>query len=553
MPVNYLKILFVVFLFVACNTTYQPTTDVGIQLSEKVEPTSQIKPENKYPYDTVTKIISGFNADKIKFNLLDKQSILKLYKKNKYQPLWVSDTLIVQGIQLIQGAKFHGLNPNDYGYQLIDSLYAIWQNKPNNYTVVAELEMQLTRGVYVLSKHLLKGKLNPKEFHASWNYSGREIPNKDSVLLSLLKQERIKDIVPYFEPHYLAYKALKNELEYYYQKLDDTVNFKGISYPGFIPSFGDSNKYVAQLKKRLQISDSLPYLYTQELNDAIKLFQIKHGLFPDGKPGNKTYEFLAWNSERYIHILKINLERYRWFDTNNLNRGIEVNIPAFKACLWNADSLILETSVIVGKRKNETPIFHSEIDYLVFNPCWTVPNSIALKKMLPKLKVDSLYLDKHNMFIGLNGVEQPISGINFNNYTEANFPYKIYQRTGSDNALGKVKFMFDNKYSIYLHDTPGKKLFLKDYRALSHGCVRVNNAMKLADNLLYIIDKHERSIPYYLKKGYPEKVYFSKPIPISLVYLTCNYSYNKHQVLFFNDVYIYDYKVLMALDKKQNL
>jgi murein L,D-transpeptidase YcbB/YkuD len=507
-----------------------------------------------YPFYKVDQYIdSCFHNTKFYLTKTSSINLVELepiYKQNEYQAIFNKRELIIEAISLIKLAEYHGLNQRDYGIEKIDGLFTIWESDNGNSKLAAELDLMLMMGIKKFSAHLLYGKLNPQYFHDSWNFPHRTIENIDSVLLAKIKEGKVFELEHIFQPKQVAYTMLKHEYRNFLKKED--VKSREIKYPEKRLRKGDLNTYVLELKQELFkkgfFHDSMSMVFNTALEKAIKTFQLKHGLTPDGIPGKETYKVLNWTEKRYLIALKTNLERLRWLPDSIDTKGILVNIPSAKLQLYTDTTLLFETKLIVGKTKNKTPIFQSEINYLVFNPCWTVPNSIATEKMLPKLKTDSNFLKHRNMFIGLNGVEQSSNDIDFNQYNEDNFPYKIYQRTGSGNALGKVKFMFPNSYSIYLHDTPNKYLFKKDYRAYSHGCVRVQNAMELANILLYTINNHKSSISYYLKKGYPEKVYLNHKIPLSIVYLTCWGDLKSSEVIFYNDIYFYDLTLLNALE-----
>ncbi len=191
-------------------------------------------------------------------------------------------------------------------------------------------------------------------------------------------------------------------------------------------------------------------------------------------------------------------------------------------------------------------MFASKLDYIVFNPCWTVPNSIASTSVLKGMKKDSLYLEKRNMFVCINGKEIASDNIHPEKYTSDNFPFTVFQRANENNALGQVKFMFENRYSIYLHDTPGKSLFSKPTRTFSHGCVRLENALQLSEIILKN-DNNTKSKESYLAKGFPVKVYLKNKIPLYLIYLTSHYDEKLNMVVFDKDVYTIDYKVAADL------
>jgi murein L,D-transpeptidase YcbB/YkuD len=314
-----------------------------------------------------------------------------------------------------------------------------------------------------------------------------------------------------------------------------------LKYPDNLLKLGDSGTAVLQIKRKLSqlglyTADTLTMQFDSNLKQSIQAFQRMHNLNADGVPGKNTYRYLAWPTERYLEKLKINQKRYENLPDSQPPTRIEVNIPEYALRLYHNDSLIQQFKVIVGKFKTQTPILTSEIDYLVFNPCWTVPHVIAVKSMLPKMKKDTNYLADRNMFITQNGQRVNSKEIDFSACSKDNFPYKIFQNASPGNALGQVKFMFDNPHAVYLHDTPQKYLFKKDYRTYSNGCIRLENAMQLAE-LILKIDKNTAVISNKLAPGYPVKTYLNKPIPIIIQYQTVRYNEKLEMVQFFSDCY----------------
>lgn len=360
------------------------------------------------------------------------------------------------------------------------------------------------------------------------NVNNKTSLGSDSVIEQLTTVEFLKQKVQ------IEYQRFSNIDKHAFNKLD-------LQYPGFIMKPAEFYPQIIPLKNKLKLlgfyqADSITHIFDEALTLAIKDFQQMHGLTSDGVPGRNTYIFLGWRIDDYLYRLEY-YKKEIVKENNNENLRIEVNIPSAQLTLIEGDSVIFSSRVVVGKFKTQTPVYQSKIDYLVFNPCWTVPNSIATKNFLPKLKRDSLYLQKHNMFVTLNGIEQPDSLVDFSLCTKDNFPYKIFQRSGAGNALGQVKFMFDNPYHIYLHDTPQKYLYAKDFRTFSNGCIRVENALELAKVLLKQMNKNSSAVNYYLQKGYPVKAFLKKPIPIIISYTTCKYHAELKRIQFFKDVY----------------
>lgn len=314
-----------------------------------------------------------------------------------------------------------------------------------------------------------------------------------------------------------------------------------LKYPDKLLKVGDFGTAVLQIKRKLKQlglynADTLTMQFDSTLKNSIKAFQQMHNLKADGVPGKNTYRFLAWPTKRYLEKLKINQKRFEILPDPLPPTRIEINIPEYALRLYHNDSLVQQFKVIVGKFKTQTPILTSEIDYLVFNPCWTVPHKIAVESMLPRMKKDTNYLNDRNMFITQNGQRVNHKEVDFATCSKDNFPYKIFQNASSENALGKVKFMFNNPHSVYLHDTPYKYLFNKDFRTFSNGCIRLENAMQLAE-LILKIDKNDAVISDKLEPGYPVKTYLNEPIPIIIQYQTVRYNEELEMVQFFSDCY----------------
>ena len=325
------------------------------------------------------------------------------------------------------------------------------------------------------------------------------------------------------------FNQLENEKE---------INLK---YPGKLLRKGDSGIAIIPIKRKLKLlgllkQDSLTIHFDSAMEAAIIRFQQMHNINADGLPGRNTFRFLSWPISKYIQTLEGYREKINQQTDSLPPTRIEINIPEYKLRFFDHDTLVQIFDVIVGKYKTQTPILTSKVDYLVFNPCWTVPHRIAVKSMLPRMKNDSLYLDKRNMFVTRNGEIVDHHEIDFTECTKDDFPYKIYQNTSRWNALGKVKFMFDNPYNVYLHDTPSKYLFRKDFRTFSSGCIRVNHAMKLAQ-LMLDTDQNNAILRNKLAKGFPVKVYLNEPISIIIQYQMARYNEDINMVQFYYDCY----------------
>ncbi len=314
-----------------------------------------------------------------------------------------------------------------------------------------------------------------------------------------------------------------------------------LKYSGKLLRKGDSTIAIIPIKRKLRLlglleQDSLTIHFDSSMEAAVKNFQQMHNIRPDGIPGRNTFRFLSWPISKYINALEVHHKRIKKQADSLPSKRIEINIPEYKLRFFINDTVVQSFDVIVGKYKKRTPLLTSKIDYLVFNPCWTVPHRIAVKSMLPKLKKDTSYLDNRNMFITQNGETRDHRKIDFSQYNKTNFPYKIFQNASPGNALGQVKFMFENSHLVYLHDTPSKYLFNKDFRTFSSGCIRVNHAMQLAE-LMLDTDQNPTIIKNKLAKGYPVKVYLNNPLPIIIKYETARYNEQFDLVQYFYDCY----------------
>ncbi len=255
---------------------------------------------------------------------------------------------------------------------------------------------------------------------------------------------------------------------------------------------GDRDKRVLALKKRLHITGDLKNFSASEtfddpLYDAVVFFQKRHGLETDGFVGIETVSALNVPVEKRIQQLSINIQREKEDRKPNSSRFIQVNIPDFCLTAYEENRPVLQMKVVVGMRKDwQTPLVSSKIKQLILNPKWHVPEKIIKKELLEKIQKDPDYLTHENMKVfEINGNEMVDVDPKSYNWKEAD-PKKlrIVQDSGHGNALGRIKFMFPNPDDIYMHDTPLKKFFAQRVRTFSHGCIRVEKPMELADFVL---------------------------------------------------------------------
>jgi L,D-transpeptidase YcbB len=352
-----------------------------------------------------------------------------------------------------------------------------------------------------------------------------------------------KDILA-VQPSFIEYKNLQKALEHFLKITRNSNLMINVPDPG-----KDS---VLFRKEAAKVLINLGYLDHNTSDTAfltaLKKFQYYHGLEPDGKPGKNTRFALNQTiSEKYKKIA-LNLDRLR---KENLpeDQFIYVNIPAFQLKIYKNNQIIGCTRVIVGAVKTPTPLVTSKIEKIITNPTWEVPRSITLNEMLPRLKSDSGYLNRNRLRI-LDGNRNSIGydQVDWNTVSSENFDFMIKQDAGSDNALGRVKFIFPNPYSVYLHDTPGKQHFTADYRALSHGCVRVQHPEILADYLVReYSSNYEMDVMGMISKGTRREIALIRPADLFIHYLTCQADEN-FNIFFYNDIYGLDIDALKRFE-----
>jgi len=277
---------------------------------------------------------------------------------------------------------------------------------------------------------------------------------------------------------------------------------------------------------------------TIALAKGIRKYQRRKGMSPTGKVSDGLVRSLNNFDVAKFKSIAINLDRYKLLPDTFPATYIWINLPAYKLKMWDSGCVAFESRVIVGATKTRTPLLTSEVVNFITYPQWTVPYSIIIKEMLPGIKKDSNYLAKQNlMVVDYNDSILDPKRIDWHRLNKNNFPYQIKQRQGDDNSLGIIKFNFRNKYSVYLHDTNARWLFGKRDRALSHGCVRVQEWHKMAD---FLIRNNQDKFPAdtlkaWFKRQEKHVVTGFPKIPIYIRYFTCEGVNGK--LSFFEDIY----------------
>jgi murein L,D-transpeptidase YcbB/YkuD len=295
---------------------------------------------------------------------------------------------------------------------------------------------------------------------------------------------------------------------------------------------GDSGPRIATLRNRLLISGDLeevneqhPDLLDDEMVLAVRRFQERHGRTVDGIVGPNTLIDLNISVEQRVRQIELNLERWRQLPSDLGERFIMVNTASFQLEVVEKDRRLMKMRVVAGRRSRRTPEVSSELTYLVLNPYWHIPHSIAKRDILPKIQEDPHYLLKQNILVFENwesdSPEIDAQSVDWSKVTEKAFSFKLRQEPGPRNALGRIKFVFPSQFSVYLHDTPAQSLFRKTQRDFSSGCVRIEKPIELASLLL----KSEpnwtrRRIVDTVRSGQTQVIWLSEKIPVHISYWT---------------------------------
>lgn len=447
-----------------------------------------------------------------------------LYKEGT--PLWFTKANLNDNgdslMQLLSRAAFYGLHGPDYHQALIKTLQqTIRKEKRINTTAIAKMDVLLTDAYFLLGAHLNKGRLYPDSLCLNFNKQFLK-PAWDSILIEGFKHNTIRNALEELEPKQEQYQLLKQEL----QKILTDSSFYAVDSIPFA-SIKDTSVIQASIKNyllKLNLYDT-----TSVGNDSVKLakalvkFQKKWYLQPDGQLGKYTQQALSYTREKIIQQLSMSMERWRWEAGVFPKKYAFINIPAFEIYVVEEDSIMIQSRIVCGKPETPTPLLTSKINYMLIYPYWNVPYTIAWKEMLPTIQRDTSYLRKKNFeVIDRTGKVVDYTKLPWRKYSKDYLPVKFRQRIGTENSLGIVKFNFNNPYGVYLHDTNSKRYFKTSSRAQSHGCIRLEKYIEMADFLIKedsLRYTHD-SLMVYFSKQEQRKLPIKKPLPIYTRYYT---------------------------------
>ena len=468
------------------------------------------------PAITIQALLSN-DATEQRASARELAQLQNVYAERNFQPIWSGTIEALESARVAKAflarAGEHGLNPDDYSGAIGSTL------RDDTAERSAEIDVELTRNVLRYARDVRSGRLEPSAVYRDIDLP-REAFDPAAAFATAVRQGEIVNRFSALPPPRAEYQRLVAALAKY-RRIEALGGWPSIPGNPEIKTDG-SDPRLRALMHRLQVEDPAAALPDADPVAAVKRYQERNGLTVDGLVGALTLEVLNVSAAERIAQIAANMERWRWLPRTFESRYIAVNVPDQTLKLIDSEKVLLSTRVIVGRPQTPTPIFRASVIAVTANPPWNVPHSIAVQEILPLLRRNANYLATQNMIL-LNGPADDPSGVQINwlQISADRFPYQIQQRPGDKNALGKLKLELPNRFSVFLHDTPGRAAFERDQRALSHGCIRVQQILPLA--ALAIggdTGVAQANISALIAAGTSAQISLHDPLPVYVLYWT---------------------------------
>lgn len=468
--------------------------------------------------------------------------VIAFYQANQNRTFWMAFNCRTSLINVLNNVEDEGLNPKDFDLKKINtnekSIAKLSDKELIDYDIL------LTKNLKKFISKTAKGTLNPKELYKDWDLKENKI-DEQKLLLHFQRKDSFDFALNEIAPPHLVYKRLKKSLKLLQQFPDE--HFKKIEIKDKIV-LNDTNEIIIEIKKRLsywreiKALDSLTNVYDEATFNAVKNFQSRHGLAPDGVIGKGTIASFNFTKQKRKEQIIANMERWRWYPRTFEKEYVIVNIPDYTLRVINNNDTVRTHRTIVGKASRSTPILSSKLSYIVFNPTWTVPPTILKEDIIPAATKNRGYFASKNITIYSGG--NIVSPYDWN--PSKGKSYRYVQAPGNSNSLGLVKIMFPNRFSVYLHDTNSRGYFEKENRSLSSGCIRVQNPFELTEYLLGdSVNWNREKIDETLASSKTKNANITRSIDLHILYWTAWSEDNK--LIFRDDIYGLDQELYKKL------
>ncbi len=478
-------------------------------------------------------------------DLEDRAAVVAFYTARGCRPVWTEQGGLTRSatrlIAELKQATDWGLDGKDFQLPHVDAVKVPSNRETPD--LIADAEFELSGAVLRYARYARGGRI-PDPTSQLTTYIDRkpELPDPAVVLAEITVSPEPDAVLRAYQPQHEQFLRLKALLLSERKKENDA---QAISIPPSGPQLRADSRHadVALLKRRLEVASAAgeEELFTPELVAAVKRFQTANGLRADGIVGRASRKAFNAEAPRGVGTIIANMEAWRWMPRELGDKYIFINVPSYNVTLVDHGQKTFDERVIVGETKTQTPIFSMDMRTVVLRPEWYLPDSIKLKKLL-----SSRSLESQGYVIKKNGRKVESWRID---WSKANLSaYSISQPSGDDNALGLVKFLFPNKHSVYLHDTPSKSLFNSAERLFSHGCIRVRNPLQLAEVLLNA-DKGagKMNVKALVRKGpHQNEINLDTPVPVHIGYFT-TWVEDDGTVTYLRDPYGHEKRITLAL------
>ncbi|MEE8136579.1 MAG: L,D-transpeptidase family protein [Thermodesulfobacteriota bacterium] len=594
----FISMVAVICLFVL--SCAAPNQENMIKEVEKPSPQTQNFSTAQVSQVTRQKIRGSKYAPKILIqtkNIKAYKTLPKLYEERNYVPLWIENggpsSQAYEMIEIIRNSDNEALDPDYYNISEIESiLKRIEQdrNSGDSYDALdlAELELLLSNSFLTYTHDLHYGRVRAEQINLEL-LSGERPVNLSKLLVTAVETDQVQETLEGLLPKYPMYAMLRISLKEY-REIAAKGGWQPVAYGNKFKK-GARGQRVLALSKRLKVTGELDSsipgseVFDDSLDQAVRKYQQRNGLYVDGVVGISTIEALNVPVEERISQIELTMERWRLLPQYLGNRYILVNIANYHLYGIENNNDTINMRIVVGKPQWNTPMFSEEMTHLIINPYWNIPPSIFKDDIAPKIMEDSEYMSKQNMdAMGLkapekivveeaevvkvvvnveatevtdgdNTGETELSEVEIQNKKAQeeyiskvlSGKYRLRQNPGPGNPLGRIKFLFPNKHSVYLHDTPNRGFFKKAQRNFSHGCIRVEKPLELAEFVLSSNPSWtQNTIQSSINKMKTKTVHLDESITVYILYFT-TWVDNEGTVNFHKDIYGLDKTLYNAL------